>query len=216
MSFIDKVRAVLNENPFYRSFKTNRLRPPGAVAEKDFMRLCIRCARCIEVCPYSSLQRAGAADGAAVGTPYIYAEDKGCYMCMLCTQVCPTGALDKSVTEREQMSVGRAVITESTCYDYLYAKAIHEGETDGTSLHCNICYNSCPLQGKAIYLKNMEVPVITESCTGCGICTERCPTAPRSVNIVPKEMGEGFVREKKETPEFKADFNTDNIVREWQ
>ncbi|MDR2401432.1 MAG: 4Fe-4S dicluster domain-containing protein [Deferribacteraceae bacterium] len=215
MRFIDKVRRLLNENPFYPSFKINRMRPPGAVEEGKFMRLCIRCARCIEVCPYRSLHRAGASDGAAVGTPYIYAEGRGCYMCMLCTQVCPTGALDKEVNEREEMSAGRAVIDKNTCYDYLYASAVAEGKTDGSALYCNICYNSCPLQGKAIYLKNMEVPVVTESCTGCGICAERCPTSPCSINIIPTGMSV-FERETTDVPEFKADFNTDNIVREWQ
>ncbi|MDR2105183.1 MAG: 4Fe-4S dicluster domain-containing protein [Deferribacteraceae bacterium] len=216
MRFIDKVRIILNENPFYSNFKINRLRPPGAVEEREFMRLCIRCARCIEVCPYRSLHRAGAADGAAVGTPYIYAEERGCYMCMLCTQVCPTGALDKNATAMQQMSVGRAKIDETTCYDYLYAKALAEGVGGGTELYCNTCYNSCPLQAKAIYLKNMEVPVITEECTGCGVCTERCPTEPRSINIIPTQMGGNFERETKELPIFDADFNTDNTVKEWQ
>jgi ferredoxin-type protein NapG len=135
---------------------------------------------------------------------------------MLCTQVCPTGALDKKVTEREQMFIGRAEINEATCYDYLYSQALNEGKTDGTALYCNICYNSCPLQGKAIYLKNMEVPVITEACNGCGVCTERCPTVPRSVNIHPAGMQEQFKRVTSDKPEFKADFNTDNKVREWE
>jgi hypothetical protein len=29
-------------------------------------------------------------------------------------------------------------------------------------------------------------------------------------------MGEMFERDKKDVPDFNTDFNTDNVVREWQ
>ena len=29
----------------------NRLRPPGAINEKDFLALCIKCGQCLQVCP---------------------------------------------------------------------------------------------------------------------------------------------------------------------
>ncbi len=247
MSFLEKARALLNENPFLSNFRVNRTRPPGAVPEKNFMTLCIRCARCIAVCPYQCIERAGASDGMQVGTPYIYSEKRACYMCMLCTQVCPTGALVRSVTEPEDSAMGIARINPEICLNYLYAKDEAAGKTDGYALYCNTCYNTCPLQGKAIYLENLVLPIVTDACTGCGVCLERCPTAPRSIEIIPTGMadaakaglyhlrkrpassslstgvlsGEELIKEKEKlgsTEEFifEYNFNTDNVVREWE
>ena len=39
----------------YINADENRLRPPGAVAEKDFLALCIKCGQCLQVCPYHSI-----------------------------------------------------------------------------------------------------------------------------------------------------------------
>ena len=35
------------------------LRPPGAVPESEFMARCIKCARCIDVCPTDVLEPLG-------------------------------------------------------------------------------------------------------------------------------------------------------------
>jgi len=34
------------------------LRPPGAVEEKEFLGLCIKCGQCLQVCPYHSIKLA--------------------------------------------------------------------------------------------------------------------------------------------------------------
>lgn len=167
------------------------MRPPGAADEKTFMERCIRCGRCIAVCPYHCIERAGAADGVQVGTPYVYAESKACQLCMLCPEVCPTGALDKNIASREETRMGIAKIDENTCLNYIYARDEARGYTDGTALYCNTCYNVCPLQGDAILLQDLIIPVITDLCVGCGICVERCPNVPeRSVEIIPAGMGD--------------------------
>jgi ferredoxin len=97
------------ENPFTNQFSENRLRPPGAVEEKRFMALCIRCNRCLEVCPYGSIRRAGF--GATIGTPYVFPLEKACYLCMACCRLCPTGALDKSLSNPEGVAMGKPVLT---------------------------------------------------------------------------------------------------------
>jgi ferredoxin-type protein NapG len=150
------------------------MRPPGAVDEKHFMALCIRCNRCLEVCPYGSIKRAGL--GLTMGTPYVLAEQKACYLCMACSRLCPTGALDNELVAPEKAAMGRAVIPDQT------------GRQIGAV--CNTCYNVCPLQDKAIVLRKNLCPEILDACVGCGICVERCPTRPRrAVNIVPTGMG---------------------------
>jgi len=48
-----------------------RLRPPGAVDEKEFLGLCIKCGQCLQVCPYHSIELADWGKGHGIGTPYI-------------------------------------------------------------------------------------------------------------------------------------------------
>ncbi len=189
MSLREKVKNYLNKNPFKGYFRRNRLRPPGAVAEEKFMELCIRCARCIEVCPYESVKRADLFDRLQIGTPYVYADDRACYLCMLCPSVCPTGALDPKLNEPEKVRMGLAYIEQDKCLNYLYVKDENAGGTQGFATICSTCYNVCPYTDEAIIMEQYLLPVITEKCTGCGICVEKCPTEPKSVSIIPAGMG---------------------------
>ncbi len=177
------------ENPLI-NHTTNSMRPPGAVEEKLFMALCIRCNRCLEVCPYSSIKRAGV--GFTMGTPYVLAEQKACYLCMACCRLCPTGALDANLTNPENVSMGKAVIDKSICYSHLFLDHDVLPDNSGQKIGalCNTCYNVCPLQDKAIVLRKNLFPEVQDACVGCGICVERCPTRPRrAVNIIPSGMG---------------------------
>jgi ferredoxin-type protein NapG len=122
MSFFEFLKNKTKTNPFKGFFKKNRLRPPGAVEEKQFMELCIRCARCIEVCPYESIKRADLYDKLQIGTPYVYVVEKACYLCMKCPPVCPTGALDPKMIYPEKVEMGKAIIHQDICLNYLYYK----------------------------------------------------------------------------------------------
>ncbi|WP_238320646.1 4Fe-4S dicluster domain-containing protein [Limisalsivibrio acetivorans] len=238
------MRNTLNNNPFKGFFKKNRLRPPGAVEEKRFMELCIRCARCIEVCPYDSVKRADLFEKLQIGTPYIFAEERACYLCMKCPPVCPTGALDPELAEPENVRIGIAVIDQETCLNYLYLKAEKAEEVTGAAMICSTCYNVCPFTDEAIIMKEYILPVITDKCTGCGICVEKCPTEPRSVEIIPTGMGdadragiyyqksrkhfvdpegaEGAVKKKRsidstgDKPEFEYDFDVQEGIEGWE
>ena len=175
----------------------NRLRPPGAVDEKRFMSLCIRCNRCMEVCPYGSIKRAGL--GTFIGTPYVFPELKACYLCMACCRLCPTGALNPQLRDPEKVSMGKAKINTSICYSYLFLEHDVLPDTSGKKIGalCNTCFNVCPLPDKAIALEKNLFPRVLDGCVGCGICVERCPTRPaRAINVVPTGMGrvdEGWV-----------------------
>ncbi len=73
-----------------------RLRPPGALDEKDFLASCIKCGQCVQVCPVQAIKLADLVDGFGVGTPYIDAREQACdFSCdaVQCILACPTGAL---------------------------------------------------------------------------------------------------------------------------
>ena len=55
-----------------------RLRPPGALDEKDFLSSCIKCGQCVQVCPVSAIKLADLIDGMGVGVPYIDARQQAC------------------------------------------------------------------------------------------------------------------------------------------
>lgn len=76
--------------------REKRLRPPGALDEKDFLSSCIKCGQCVQVCPVNAIKLADLADGFGVGTPYIDARAQACdFSCdaVQCILACPTGSL---------------------------------------------------------------------------------------------------------------------------
>ena len=203
MSILEDLRNLLNNNPFKGYYKINRLRPPGEVSEKRFMELCIRCARCIEVCPYDSIKRADLYERLQIGTPYVFAEEKACYLCMKCSEVCPTKALDPKITDKKEVTMGKAVIDQELCYNYIYYREEETERASGKALLCSTCYNACPLMDEAIVMEKFILPVTTEKCVGCGICTEKCPTIPeKAINIIPEGM-----MNKKEAGFFYRKYN---------
>lgn len=77
-------------------FQKKRLRPPGALDEKDLLASCIKCGQCIQVCPVKALKPGGIEEGFGVGVPYIDARKQACdFSCdvIQCALACPTGAL---------------------------------------------------------------------------------------------------------------------------
>lgn len=154
---------------------TNRLRPPGAVPEEIFPAKCIRCGRCVEVCPYRSVTMLDVRSGIHAGTPLIEAEKIPCYLCMKCVDVCPTGSLLR--VSQEDTRMGLAVIDRFSCAAW-----------QGTTL-CRTCYDKCPYSEKAIQLDQLKPVIVDQFCTGCGLCTNGCPvTTPdgkKAVNVEP-------------------------------
>ena len=155
----------------------NRLRPPGAVPESEFLAACIRCGRCAEVCPYRSIGLVDIRDGFDAGTPVVTLPDVPCYLCMECVEVCPSGAL-RPLEDRD-VRMGTAVVDRETCVTWT------------GSLLCRTCYNVCPFQDEAIDLPLLRPEVLPDACTGCGICVHACPidAAPgmKAINVTPPE-----------------------------
>ena len=147
------------------------LRPPGAVKEEEFIRRCIKCNKCGEICPYDSIKVADLSDGINMGTPIIMPRQVPCYVCMKCPPVCPTGALDNSVTQIEQVKMGIAKIDENKCLPYL-------------GVICKACFKNCPIFREAIILEEEIYPkVVEEKCIGCGICENVCPVEGSAIIV---------------------------------
>ncbi|PWB42150.1 MAG: 4Fe-4S ferredoxin [Rhodocyclales bacterium] len=95
--------------------RRQRLRPPGALDEKDFLASCIKCGQCVQVCPVEAIKLADLVDGFGVGVPYIDARDQACdFSCdaVQCVLACPTGSLTYKKPEFFQVRAGAALATK--------------------------------------------------------------------------------------------------------
>ncbi len=147
------------------------LRPPGALREREFLKRCIQCGRCAQVCPSRAILLGGTFPLLALGTPCIEPGRSPCTLCMRCPPVCPTGAL-RPVIAMEEANMGRAWIDKSRCHTYL------------GSVFCKTCHEKCPLRNTALIMDMGLFPVITEHCVGCGVCEKVCPK--EAIVTVPK------------------------------
>jgi ferredoxin-type protein NapG len=155
------------------------LRPPGAVAEDEFLKRCIRCGQCGEACPNNAISFHGFANGLrSLDTPYIVPREQACILCMKCGDACPTGAIQPIAPNEQailaQVRMGRAVVDRQLCLSY-------QGKT------CGVCYRACPLQDTAMKIGRLEQPVVTDACVGCGLCERACIQMPQAIRVFPNQ-----------------------------
>ena len=165
--------------PEKNSIFSNHLRPPGALNDdSEFVKACISCSLCGEVCPPKCIDFDKHQGGVAAGTPYIDPVKKGCILCMKCVEVCPTEALTE--LPREKVNMGLAQIDRAACYPW-----VDRGV-------CGACVAICPLGRTAIAFDfaDMYRPVVIETgCVGCGMCVEICPHPSLPIKIVTASKG---------------------------
>lgn len=174
------------------SLPARALRPPGALGEDDFAAACVRCGLCVRDCPFDTLRLAEAGEDVTLGTPYFVAREVPCEMCedIPCVKACPTGALDPKLTAIDDARMGLAVLTDQeNCIAF-------------RGLRCEVCFNICPVRGKAITLEYrhnarsgkhaMFIPEVhADACTGCGKCEQACILDEAAIKVLPLSLARG-------------------------
>lgn len=148
------------------------VRPPGGQDEDLLLGGCIRCERCIEVCPNQAFRPAHVEEGVvAMRTPVADFNAGWCDFCAeandgspLCVKACPTEALKLPADATAQNTViGKAYLIRDWCLAY-------------RNTGCRFCYDACVDAGfDAIELDEYDRPVVIEDkCVGCGACQSVC------------------------------------------
>ncbi len=131
------------------------IRPPGALAEEEFLNRCIKCGQCMRVCPTNVIQPGGLDGGLEnLWTPVLNNRigSSGCQLnCVACGQVCPTAAI-RPIRLSEKLGTGKfadagpirlgtAFFDRGRCLPWAMDKP------------CIVCEENCPVSPKAIYTR---------------------------------------------------------------
>lgn len=145
------------------------VRPPGGQDEERLMAMCVRCEKCLTVCPHSIIVPTHIEDGLlAIRTPQLSFDIEYCDWCAdanngtpLCALVCPTGALSlEDGALQVEHPIGTPYLNKDDCLAYRMTG-------------CRFCYDACEFG--AIELDDFNRPVIIpEKCVGCGACESVC------------------------------------------
>ena len=133
------------------------IRPPGALAEQEFLKRCIKCSQCMRVCPTNVIQPAGVEGGLeGLWTPTLNNRigSSGCQLnCVACGQVCPTSAIRPITLDEKKglgefadkgpVKLGTAFVDRNRCLPWSMDKP------------CIVCQENCPVSPKAIYTQDV-------------------------------------------------------------
>ena len=179
------------------------VRPPGGQDENALLASCIRCEKCVEVCPRNAIKLSHIENGiVSMRTPEMNFYKSWCDFCVeenggvpLCAATCATGALKLPAggaidANASGVEIGKAWLKEDWCLAY-----------HGTG--CHVCYDACPYGAMGLD-ENHRPYVIPEICNGCGACEAVCVSltngsrsiAPdantRAIVVVPSQKAEAL------------------------
>ncbi len=135
------------------NFSNKLIRPPGSLAEPEFLDRCIKCGQCMRVCPTNVIQPASLEGGLeTLWTPILNNRigSSGCQLnCTACGNICPTGAI-RPITLEEKIGfgefadvgpikMGTAFVDRNRCLPWAFNRP------------CLVCEENCPISPKAIY-----------------------------------------------------------------
>jgi ferredoxin-type protein NapG len=149
----------------------DKLRPPGAVEENEFLALCIKCGQCLQVCPYHSIKLSDLSKGYGEGTPYIDANIRGCYACeaVPCVLACPSGALDHKTEKPEDIKMGIAILENPRSCLAIKKQPVPKGYDDKMKEFVSNVVNTNEYEQKM--LEKYEQFEGKE----CTLCADMCP-----------------------------------------
>jgi len=155
VSGVFAVPAVRLSNKLGGNWHHKVIRPPGALAEEEFLKRCIKCGQCMRICPTNVIQPAGIEGGLEnLWTPVLNNRigSSGCQLnCTACGQICPTSAIGpitlaeklghEEFAEAGPIKIGTAFVDRNRCLPWAMDKP------------CIVCEENCPLSPKAIYTR---------------------------------------------------------------
>jgi polyferredoxin len=151
------VPAVRLSNRLGANWDHSVIRPPGALSEPEFLKRCIKCGKCMRICPTNVIQPGGIGAGLEnLWTPVLNNRigSSGCQLnCTACGQVCPTSAI-RSITLDEKLGrgtfaeagpikMGTAFFDRNRCLPWAMDRP------------CIVCEENCPVSPKAIYTREV-------------------------------------------------------------
>ena len=172
-----------------KNFNRGVIRPPGSVAEDEFLRRCIKCDQCIRVCPTNVLA-AGAVRGRPRGPLDADHDLEDGLVRAELHPVQPGLPHRRHPRDLDRREAGHRPVRGARARSRPAPRSTTRAAASPGrwTPSCVVCEEVCPVSPKAIFTRNVEVtdrwgatielkrPYIDPvKCIGCGICEHECP-----------------------------------------